>query len=65
MQGAFEIESPRESLWQRWAPHIHTPGTALNDQYIGMAERSTFLDKIECADSRAHRIAARQIARSE
>lgn len=23
----------RGSLWRRWEPHIHAPGTALNDQY--------------------------------
>lgn len=24
---------PRGSVWQRWEPHIHGPGTVLNDQY--------------------------------
>lgn len=50
MDEAFETESARGSVWHRWDPHIHTPGTALNDQYIGQAAWSTFLDAVELAD---------------
>jgi len=45
----IEIQSARGSIWNRWDPHIHTPGTALNDQYIGEAAWNTFLSKIESA----------------
>jgi energy-coupling factor transporter ATP-binding protein EcfA2 len=27
--------NPRGSLWHRWDPHLHTPGTLLNDQFRG------------------------------
>jgi len=50
MGGSFDVHSKRGSLWHRWDPHIHTPGTALNDQYIGDSAWSTFLDAIEAAD---------------
>lgn len=46
----LETRNPRGSIWHRWDPHIHTPGTALNDQYIGETAWSTFLDRIESAD---------------
>ena len=26
-------ENPRGSLWHRWDPHLHAPGTLLNDQF--------------------------------
>lgn len=39
---------PRGSIWRRWDPHIHAPGTALNnqfgtddwDEYLALIERS-------------------------
>lgn len=37
----------RGSIWHRWDPHIHTPGTILNDQYGGAAAWEMFLDKVE------------------
>jgi predicted ATP-dependent endonuclease of OLD family len=27
------MNDPRGSLWRRWDPHIHTPGTILSDQF--------------------------------
>ncbi len=36
----------RGSTWQRWDPHIHAPGTALNDGYGGNDPWSAFLDKV-------------------
>lgn len=36
------------SKWHRWDPHIHTPGTLLNDQYKGDWEG--FLGAIESSD---------------
>ncbi|MEK7946679.1 TrlF family AAA-like ATPase [Pigmentiphaga sp. YJ18] len=50
MAKPMEMADPRGSLWRRWDPHIHTPGTALNDQYIGEAAWETFLGAIESAD---------------
>lgn len=37
------------SVWRRWDPHLHTPGTVLNDQF-GQAEPwGDYLDRIERA----------------
>lgn len=38
----------RGSRWRRWDPHIHAPGTVLNDQYRGNWE--SFLERIEASD---------------
>ena len=37
----------RGSEWHRWDPHLHTPGTALNDQFG--RDWSGYLDVIESA----------------
>lgn len=50
MQIPFDTQSQRGSLWHRWDPHIHAPGTALNDQYTGLDPWGTFLGTIEAAD---------------
>nr|WP_288823975.1 hypothetical protein [uncultured Paraburkholderia sp.] len=47
MAGAYEVQSKRGSIWHRWDLHIHTPGTALNDQYAGAEPWEAFLDAIE------------------
>lgn len=47
MANAFSVQSNRGSLWHRWDPHIHTPGTALNDQYAGSNPWEAFLSAIE------------------
>lgn len=39
----------RGSIWSRWDPHIHTPGTLLNDQYSNVDGWETFLTKVEIA----------------
>jgi energy-coupling factor transporter ATP-binding protein EcfA2 len=48
MPGGIDPCSQRGSLWHRWDPHIHAPGTLRNDQfkgdwetYIGLIEKST------------------------
>jgi hypothetical protein len=41
------IPNPRGSLWNRWDPHIHAPGTVLNDQYRGTDPWEEFLSRIE------------------
>lgn len=40
-------ETSRGSTWQRWDPHIHAPGTVLNDQFGGPEPWSNFLTKID------------------
>lgn len=35
------------SVWNRWDPHIHTPGTLLNNQYGGTNPWESFLTKVE------------------
>lgn len=37
------------SRWLRWEPHIHAPGTVLNDQFKGTDTREEYLSKIEAA----------------
>jgi hypothetical protein len=39
------VSNPRGSEWHRWDPHIHAPGTVLNDQFSGDWE--TYLTRIE------------------
>jgi hypothetical protein len=46
----FQTLSERGSLWHRWDPHLHTPGTALNDQYLGPEAWERFLSQIELTD---------------
>ncbi|OXC72127.1 TrlF family AAA-like ATPase [Caballeronia sordidicola] len=50
MQHAFEVESGRGSLWHRWDPHLHVPGTALNDQYSGKDPWESFLAAAEATN---------------
>ncbi|MCX5565654.1 TrlF family AAA-like ATPase [Alcaligenes phenolicus] len=40
---------PQGAVWRRWDPHIHAPGTILNDQY-GKQSWDEFLRRIESAD---------------
>jgi hypothetical protein len=49
MADAYEVQSKRGSIWHRWDPHIHTPGTALNDQYAGSDPWEAFLGAIEAS----------------
>ncbi len=50
MLADFEPISERGSTWHRLDPHIHAPGTALNDQYAGADPWDGFLAKIENSD---------------
>jgi len=50
MADMFDVQSKRGSIWHRWDPHIHTPGTALNDQYAGPDPWAAFLDAIEASN---------------
>lgn len=47
--GTFD---PRGSLWHRWDPHLHAPGTLFNDQFGGDWER--YLTTIEQSEPRIH-----------
>jgi hypothetical protein len=38
------------SLWRRWDPHIHAPGTALNNQFKGATAWDDYLAAIENSD---------------
>lgn len=40
---------PRGSRWRRWDPHIHAPGTILNDQFGGPHTLDDYLNRIETA----------------
>lgn len=40
----------RGSLWHRWDPHIHAPGTILNNQYRGADAWDQFCSRIERSD---------------
>jgi hypothetical protein len=37
----------RGSEWHRWEPHIHAPGTVLNDQFGGVDPWGTYLTALE------------------
>jgi len=47
---SFDVKSKLGSIWHRWDPHIHTPGTALNDQYDGSDPWGSFLSAIETSN---------------
>lgn len=38
---------PQGSVWRRWDPHIHAPGTILADNFRGADAWEEFLSKIE------------------
>jgi ABC-type lipoprotein export system ATPase subunit len=46
MLDLVEQTSARGSIWHRWDPHIHAPGTALNDQYAGPDPWGDFCAKV-------------------
>ena len=43
-------ENNAGSIWRRWDPHIHTPGTVLNDQFGDEAAWEDFLQRIETSN---------------
>jgi hypothetical protein len=45
-----EIHDPSGSHWHRWDPHLHAPGTLLNDQFGG--DWDAYLDRIEKSEPR-------------
>jgi hypothetical protein len=46
----FGNQDAQGSRWHRWDPHIHAPGTILNNQYRGDDAWEQFLSRIETSD---------------
>lgn len=44
-----ETRDPSGSNWHRWDPHLHAPGTVLNNQYRGEDAWEQFLHRVETA----------------
>lgn len=47
--GQPDINTNSGSRWHRWEPHIHAPGTVLNDQFKGDNSWDEYLQAIEAA----------------
>ena len=47
----------RGSEWRRWEPHIHAPGTVLNDQFSGEGAWEQYLSSIEESSPRIRALA--------
>ena len=47
----------RGSVWHRWEPHIHAPGTVLNNQFKGPNAWDKYLSKLESASPKIKAIA--------
>jgi hypothetical protein len=47
----------RGSEWRRWEPHIHAPGTVLNNQFGGGPAWETYLNTLEAATPRIEALA--------
>jgi len=50
--GATGTRDPGGSKWHRWDPHIHAPGTVLNNQYRGPDAWEKFLTQVEASSPR-------------
>ena len=46
----------RGSDWRRWEPHIHAPGTLLNDQFSGQSAWHDYFEAIETATPKVEAI---------
>jgi energy-coupling factor transporter ATP-binding protein EcfA2 len=46
----IEAEAFRGSMWHRWDPHIHAPGTAMNDQFSGADPWQEFFERVDRQD---------------
>lgn len=49
MQGRPSPQMNSGSRWHRWEPHVHAPGTILNDQFTGPQAWETYLATLEVA----------------
>lgn len=47
----------RGSEWRRWEPHIHAPGTVLNNQFGGGSAWDTYLNALEAATPKIEALA--------
>ncbi|HGM8383640.1 TPA: TrlF family AAA-like ATPase [Pseudomonas aeruginosa] len=47
----------RGSEWRRWEPHIHAPGTVLNNQFGGGSAWDTYLENLEAATPKIEALA--------
>jgi hypothetical protein len=45
-----DVHDSRGSVWHRWDPHLHAPGTLLNDQFGG--DWNKYLQRIEASEPR-------------
>ncbi len=54
--GLFEMLN-RGSEWHRWEPHIHAPGTAMNNQFTGPNAWNDYLKALEAATPKIEAIA--------
>jgi energy-coupling factor transporter ATP-binding protein EcfA2 len=45
-----DVELNSGSVWHRWEPHVHSPGTLLNNQFKGLDAWERYLDSLEAAD---------------
>lgn len=48
----------RGSEWRRWEPHIHAPGTVLNNQFGGIDPWSPYLSSLEAGTPKIEALAA-------
>jgi len=46
----IDADASRGSLWHRWDPHIHAPGTAMNDQFSGAEPWREFFERVDGQD---------------
>ncbi|WP_220185267.1 TrlF family AAA-like ATPase [Paracoccus sp. S1E-3] len=44
-----DVKMNRGSEWRRWEPHIHAPGTTMNDQFTGPTAWEDYLGALEKA----------------
>jgi hypothetical protein len=49
MSEAYPVVASSGSRWHRWDPHMHAPGTILNDQFGGEGAWDGYLTSIETA----------------
>jgi len=52
-----EDELNAGSLWHRWEPHVHAPGTLFNDQFSGEDPWGDYLSKLEDASPQIRALA--------
>lgn len=47
----------RGSVWRRWEPHIHAPGTVMNNQFTGASAWDDYIAALEAASPKIEAIA--------